>query len=103
MEAVLGRGTMERCGSMGKSKWTAWVQLAVDVHYHQHWIRRIEAKLAVSLAETAAPDALVGQVELTVASEGPSTSIHEPAIGGAYRKVGPCGIKVGPADADEDA
>jgi hypothetical protein len=23
----------------------------VDVHYRQHWIRRIEAKLTVSLAE----------------------------------------------------
>jgi hypothetical protein len=47
---------------MGKSKWSAWVQSAVDVHYRQHWIRRIVAKLAVSLAEAAAPDALVGQV-----------------------------------------
>jgi hypothetical protein len=47
---------------MGKSKWTEWVQSAVDVHYRLHWIRRIEAKLAVPLAEAAAPDALVGQV-----------------------------------------
>jgi hypothetical protein len=47
---------------MGRSKWTAWVQPAVDVHYRQHWIRRIGAKLAVPLAEAAAPDTLVGRV-----------------------------------------
>jgi hypothetical protein len=34
----------------------------VDVHYRQHWVQRIEAKLAAPLAEAAAPDALVGQV-----------------------------------------
>jgi hypothetical protein len=62
MEAVLGAGALERCGSMGRPKWTAWVQSAVDVHYRQHWIRRIGAKLAVPLAEAAAPDALVGRV-----------------------------------------
>jgi hypothetical protein len=62
MEAVLGAGAMERCGSMGKSKWAEWVQSTVDVHYRQHWIQRIEAKLAAPLAEAAAPDALVGQV-----------------------------------------
>jgi hypothetical protein len=47
---------------MGKSKWTEWVQSTVDVHYRQHWIQRIEAKLAAPLAEAAAPDTLVGQV-----------------------------------------
>jgi hypothetical protein len=78
MEAVLGAGALERCGSMGKSKWTAWVQSKVDVHYRQHWIQRIEVKLAVSLAEAAAPDALVGQV------------VHKPAAafgrgGGGWR------------------
>jgi subtilase family serine protease len=34
----------------------------VDVHYRQHWIRRIEAKLDVPLAEAAAPDAMVDRV-----------------------------------------
>ena len=62
MEVVLGVGALERCSSMGKSKWAAFVQPAVDVHYRQHWIRRIEAKLDVPLAEAAAPDALVGRV-----------------------------------------
>jgi hypothetical protein len=62
-EAVLGAGAMEWCGSMGKSKWTEWVQSTADVHYRHHWIQRIEVKLAgVPLAEAAAPDALVGQV-----------------------------------------
>ena len=62
MEVVLGVGALERCSSMGKSRWAAFVQSAVDVHYRQHWIRRIEAKLDVPLAEAAAPDALVGRV-----------------------------------------
>jgi hypothetical protein len=62
MEAVLGACAMERCGSMGKSKWTEWAQSAVDVHYRRHWIRRIEAKLAKPLAEAAAPEVLVGHV-----------------------------------------
>jgi hypothetical protein len=35
MEAVLGAGAMERCGSMGMSKWTEWVQSVVDVHYRK--------------------------------------------------------------------
>jgi hypothetical protein len=70
MKAVLGAGaTTEWCVGMGKSKWTEWVQSAVDHEQWTcttadtgHWIQRIEAKLAKPLAEAAAPEALVGRV-----------------------------------------
>jgi hypothetical protein len=48
------------------------------VHYRQHWIRRIEAKLDVPLAEAAAPDALVGRV------------VHKPAA--AFGRGGRGGV-----------
>jgi hypothetical protein len=31
-----GAGAVERRGGMGKSKWTKWVQSAVDLHYRRH-------------------------------------------------------------------
>jgi hypothetical protein len=40
---------------------------------------------------------------LTVSPEGPLESTHEPAIGAVFPVVFSCGVKVGPADADEDA
>jgi hypothetical protein len=71
---VLGVGAVERCGSavagsMGKSKWTEWVWSAVGAHCRQHLIRCIEAKLAVPLAEAAAPEALVGHARGAQAGE----------------------------------